>query len=177
MGARYFGAAVRRREDPRFLRGDGRFVDDVVLPGLLHAAFLRSPHAHARLVSLDTKRARDLPGVRAVLTAADVPAAAIIPNRVPAPAGADRYLQPAIARTVVRYVGEPVALVVADDPYVARDGAELIDAVYETLPACSSVTAALAPGAPRLFDGTDTNNVATITMRVGDADAALAGCR
>jgi aerobic carbon-monoxide dehydrogenase large subunit len=155
--------------------GRGRFVDDVSVPGALHAAVLRSPHAHARLVSVDTKRARDLPGVHAVLTAADVPAAAIIPNRVPAPAGTDRYLQPAIARTVVRYVGEPVALVVADDAYIARDAVELIDAVYETLPACPSVTAALAPGAPRLFPGTDSNNVATITMRVGDADAALAG--
>jgi carbon-monoxide dehydrogenase large subunit len=155
--------------------GTGRFVDDVRVPGMLHAAVLRSPHAHARLVSIDAKRARDLPGVRAVLTAADVPAAAIIPNRVPAPAGTDRYLQPAIARTVVRYVGEPVALVVADDPYLARDAAELIDAVYETLPACPSVADALAPGAPRLFAGTDSNNVATITMRVGDVDAALAG--
>ena len=155
--------------------GRGRFVDDVRAPGLLHAAVLRSPHAHARVVSVDVKRARDLPGVRAVLTAADVPAAAIIPNRVPAPAGAERYLQPAIARTVVRYVGEPVALVVADDPYVARDALERLDVVYEPLPACPSVAAALAPGAPRLFAGTDSNNVATITMRVGDAEAALAG--
>jgi carbon-monoxide dehydrogenase large subunit len=155
--------------------GTGRFVDDVTVPGMLHAAVLRSPHAHARLVSVAAKRARDLPGVHAVLTAADVPAAAIIPNRVPAPAGTERYLQPAIARTVVRYVGEPVALVVADDPYLARDALELIDAVYEPLAACPSVAAALAPGAPRLFTGTDSNNVATITMRVGDADAALAG--
>ena len=155
--------------------GTGRFVDDVTMSGMLHAAVLRSPHAHARLVSVDAKRARDLPGVHAVLTAADVPAAAIIPNRVPAPAGTERYLQPAIARTVVRYVGEPVALVVADDPYLARDALERIDAVYEPLAACPSVADALAPGAPRLFAGTDSNNVATITMRVGDADAALAG--
>ena len=153
--------------------GAGRFVDDVRAPGLLHAVVLRSPHAHARLISVDTKRAREVPGVHAVLTAADVPAAAIIPNRVPAPAGTDRYLQPAIARTVVRYVGEPVALVVADDPYVARDALERIDAVYEPLPACPSVADALAAGAPRLFAGTDSNNVATITMRVGDVDAAL----
>ena len=158
-----------------FVTGRGRFVDDVRVPGVLHAAVLRSPHAHARLVSVDTKRARDLAGVHAVLTAADVPAAAIIPNRVPAPAGTERYLQPAIARTVVRYVGEPVALVVADDAYVARDALDLIDAVYEPLAACPSVTDALAPGAPRLFAGTDSNNVATITMRVGDADTALTG--
>jgi CO/xanthine dehydrogenase Mo-binding subunit len=155
--------------------GRGRFVDDVRLPGMLHAAVLRSPHAHARLISVDAKRARELAGVHAVLTAVDVPSAAVIPNRVPAPAGTERYLQPAIARSVVRYVGEPVALVVADDPYVARDALERIEAVYEPLLACSSVAAALAPGAPRLFAGTDSNNVATITMRVGDAETALAG--
>src|SRR5439155_24896354 len=109
-----------RRGGDRFVASTGRFVEDVRVTGLLHAAVLRSPHAHARLVSIDAKRARDLPGVHVVLTAADVPAAAIIPNRVPAPKGTDRYLQPAIARDVVRYVGEPVALVVADDPYIAR---------------------------------------------------------
>src|SRR6267142_2432365 len=169
------GEAHPRLGGDRFVSGSGRFVDDVRVPGLLHAAVLRSPHAHARLVSIDIKRARDLPGVRAVLTAADVPPSAIIPNRVPAPNGTERYLQPAIARDVVRYVGEPVALVVADDPYLAWDALERIDVVYEPLPACSSVADALAPGAPRLFAATDTNNVATITMRVGDADAALVG--
>ena len=157
----------------RLVSGTGRFVEDVRVPGMLHAAVLRSPHAHARLVSIDTKAARDLPGVHAVMTAADVPATAIIPNRVGAPEGTQRYLQPAIARDVVRYVGEPVALVVADDPYVATDALARIDAVYETLPVCASVTAALAAGAPRLHRDTDSNNVATITMRVGDADAAL----
>jgi carbon-monoxide dehydrogenase large subunit len=169
------GESHPRLGGERYVAGGGRFVDDVRVPGLLHAAVLRSPHAHARLVSIDAKRAREMPGVQAVLTAADVPAAAIIPNRVPAPAGTERYLQPAIARTVVRYVGEPVALVVADDPYTARDALERIDAVYEPLAACPSVAEALAPGAPRLFADTDTNNVATITMRVGDAGAALAG--
>src|ERR1051326_5831232 len=72
MGAKYFGAAVRRREDPRFLRGEGRYVDDVTLPGLLHAAFLRSPHAHARLTRLDVRAASALPGVVAVYTFADL---------------------------------------------------------------------------------------------------------
>src|SRR5213594_1280254 len=163
------GEAHPRLGGDRFVSGAGRFVDDVHVPGMLHAAVLRSPQAHARLVSIDTKRARDLPGVHAVLTAADVPAIAVIPNRVPAPPGADRYLQPAIARDVVRYVGEPVALVVADDPYVARDALERVDVVYETLPAAPSVRTAMAAGAPRLFAGTETNNVATITMRVGDA--------
>jgi aerobic carbon-monoxide dehydrogenase large subunit len=167
------GAAHARLGGDRLAAGQGRFVEDVRVPGMLHAAVLRSPHAHARLVGIDAKRAGELSGVRLVLTAADVPPANI-PNRVPAPAGTDRYLQPAIARDVVRYVGEPVALVVADDPYIARDAIELIDVRYEPLPACASVATALAPSAPRLFPGTDSNNVATITMRVGDADAALA---
>src|SRR5687767_1866453 len=160
------GESHPRLGGERFVTGRGRFVDDTRAPGMLHAAVLRSPHAHARLISIDSKRARDLPGVHAVLTAADVPATAIIPNRVAAPAGTERYLQPVIARDFVRYVGEPVALVVADDPYIARDAAERIDVVYETLSACASVTASMASGAPRLFATTDSNNVATITMRV-----------
>src|SRR5438128_4339762 len=171
------GEAHPRLGGDRFVAGTGRFVEDVRVTGLLHAAVLRSPHAHARLVSIDAKRARDLPGVHAVLTAADVPAAAIIPNRVPAPKGTDRYLQPAIARDVVRFVGEPVALVVADDPYIARDALDRIDVVYQPLAAYASTGEALGAGAARLFPGTDSNNVATITMRVGDADAALTGAQ
>src|SRR5882724_12689351 len=115
------GEAHPRLGGDRFVAGTARFVDDVRVPGMLHAAVLRSPHAHARLISIDAKRARDLSGVQAVFTAADVPPTAIIPNRVPAPKGTEKYLQPAIARDVVRFVGEPVALVIADDPYIARD--------------------------------------------------------
>src|SRR6267378_4493019 len=174
MRGAMIGASHPRLGGERLVTGRGRFVADVRPPGLLQAVVLRSPHAHARVRGVDAARALRLPGVRAVLSAADVPETAVIPNRVPAPAGAARYLQPAIARDVVRYVGEPVALVVADDPYVARDALERVDVVYETLPACPSVRAAMAAGAPRLFPGTETNNVATITMRVGDADAALA---
>ena len=103
------------------------------------AAVLRSRHAHARLVRIDAKRALELPGVREVPTAADVPEAAVIPNRVGAPPGTERYLQPAIARGVVRYVGEPVALVVADEGYVAEDALDLIEVHYDPLPACATV--------------------------------------
>src|SRR5499425_2469394 len=171
------GESHPRLGGERFVKGSGRFVEDVRVPGMLHGAVLRSPHAHARLMSIDTKLARDLPGVQAVFTAADVPASAIIPNRVPAPKGTERYLQPAVARDVVRFVGEPVALVVADDPYVARDALDLIDVVYQPLAACASTADALAAGSARLFPSTDSNNVATITMRIGDADQALAGAR
>src|SRR5499433_3469172 len=167
------GESHPRLGGDRLTMGAGRFVADVRVPGMLHAAVLRSPHAHARVVSVDAKRALELPGVRAVLTAADVPAAAIIPNRVGAPPGTERYLQPAIARDVVRYVGEPVGLVVADDRYVAEDALTLVDVVYQPLPACATTAQALAPGAPLLFVGTESNNVALITMRNGDTAAVL----
>ena len=168
------GVSHPRLGGDRLVAGAGRFVADVRVPGLLEAAVLRSRHAHARLVAVDATRALALPGVRLVLTAADVPENAIIPNRVPVPSGTERYLQPAVARRVVRYVGEPIALVVAEDRYVAEDALELIDVVYEPLPVAATVAAALAADAPRLFVETETNNVAVIRMRVGDADRALA---
>jgi len=169
------GASHYRLGGDRLAAGAGRFVADVSVDGMLHAAVLRSSHAHARLASVDIKHALSLSGVRLVLTSVDVPDVAVIPNRIGAPPGTERYLQPAIARGVVRYVGEPIALVVADDPYVAQDALRLIEVVYDPLPVCASVTDAMAPGAPRLFPGTESNNVALIPMRVGDADAALAG--
>jgi carbon-monoxide dehydrogenase large subunit len=168
------GDSHHRIGGDRLAAGAGRFTADIRVAGMLHAAVLRSRHAHARLLSVDAKRALDLPGVRAVLTADDVPESAIIPNRVGAPRGTERYLQPAIARRLVRYVGEPVAVVVADDRYIAEDALELIDVACEPLPVCGSVAAALAPGAPHLFPDSDSNNVAVIAMRVGDADTALA---
>jgi carbon-monoxide dehydrogenase large subunit len=167
------GAAHPRIGGDRLVTGAGRFVADVAVPGMLHAVVVRSRHAHARLVSIDAARALAMPRVHAVITASDVPDHAIIPSRVPAPPGTQRYLQPAIARDVVRYVGEPIALIVADDRYVAEDALERLDVVYAPLPVCASVAAALEPGAPRLFAGTDSNNVAVISMRVGDTDRAL----
>jgi carbon-monoxide dehydrogenase large subunit len=169
------GAPLTRLGAEPLLTGRGRFVADVRAEGALEAVVLRSRHAHARLGGIDARRALAMPGVRAVLTAADIPTAAIIPNRVPVPDGATRYLQPAIARDVVRYVGEPVAVLVADNRYLAEDALEAIAVEYAPLPVAASVAAALAPGAPRLFPDTDSNNVALIRMRVGDADAALAG--
>ena len=167
------GSAEPRVGGERLASGAGRFVADVRVPGMLEAAVLRSRHAHARIGRIDARRALALPGVRAVLTAADVPDKAVIPHRVAAPDGTARYLQPAIARGVVRYAGEPIALVIAEDRYVAADALALIDVAYEPLPVCATVEAALAPGAPRLFANTDSNNVAVIRMRVGDADRAI----
>src|SRR5262249_38901138 len=167
------GSPEPRLGGERLASGAGRFVADVRVPGMLEAVVLRSRHAHARLGRIDVSRALALPGVRAVITAADVPGRAVIPHRVPAPAGTARYLQPALARGVVRYAGEPIALVIADERYVAIDALGLIDVEYVPLPVCATVEAALAPGAPRLFAATDSNNVAVIRMRVGDADRAI----
>src|SRR3984957_21283327 len=117
MGARQFGARVPRVEDPALLTGRAHFVDDVKLPGTLHAAFVRSPHAHARFGAIDTTAARSMPGVHVVLTIADMPgrlATEPLPMPVPNPAITALRTQYALARHEVCYVGETVAVVVAD---------------------------------------------------------------
>src|SRR5215207_3804521 len=120
----YIGAALRRKEDPRLLRGDGRFVADVRVPGLLHAAFLRSPHAHARIRSIDLAAARALPGVVAVYAHDDLlPWLKPLPMLVPHPALRPRMHYP-LAKDKVRYVGEAVAVAIAEDPYLAEDALE-----------------------------------------------------
>src|SRR5580704_14095942 len=115
MGAKQFGARVKRIEDPALLAGRGRFVDDVKLPGLLHACFVRSPHAHARLMSIDVKVAMVMPGVHAVIAADDLPEPMRhepMPMLLPNPAIAAARTQPVLARDEVCYVGQPVAVVI-----------------------------------------------------------------
>lgn len=148
------GQPVRRLEDQALLTGAGRFIDDLDLPGAAHAAFVRSPHVHARLLSIDLSAALAAPGVLAVYTAADLHAAGIGPMRSAytqknrdgsAPAGTPR---PVLAEGRVRFVGEAVAMVVADSARRARDAAELVMVDYEDLPAVTEQRAALAEGAP-----------------------------
>src|SRR5262245_35473729 len=136
MGAKYFGAAVSRREDPRFLRGEGRYLDDVVLPGLLHAAFLRSPHAHARIGAVRTAGAAALPGVLGVFTFDSLRRwMKPLPVFGPPPPGlAARVafdirptVQYAMCQDRARHVGEIVAMVVAESRYRAEDAAERIE--------------------------------------------------
>ena len=184
MGAKYFGAAVRRREDPRFLRGEGRFVDDVTLPGLLHAAFLRSPHAHARVRSIDATRARGMPGVVAVFAHADLgrwmkplPVFGATP---PGLAAAVRFdvrhaAQWALCKDVARHVGEIAAMVVADSRARAEDAAEAIDVAWEPLPAVADMVAASEPGAALVHPEWSTNVAVGFTHGIGDAERALAG--
>lgn len=133
------GKSLFRLEDPRLLTGRGGFVGDLRLPRMTHASFLRSPYAHGRLRSMDVTRAAALPGVLAVLTAADLPEVGLVhSNEVP---GLIKTPQPVLAGERVRFVGQAVAIVVAEDRYVAEDALDLIDADYEELPAVVSADA------------------------------------
>src|SRR5512132_885642 len=166
--------AVRRREDPRLITGAGEFVDDLRVPGCLHAAMLRSPHAHARIRAIDVAAARRLPGVVGVYVAADLgPAGAPMPIYAPHPALPVPCKIMPLARDRVRFVGEPVAMVIADAVYRAWDALDLIRVEYEPLPAVVDVEAALAPGAPILHEEVGSNLVAEWRQRVGDVDEAL----
>jgi carbon-monoxide dehydrogenase large subunit/6-hydroxypseudooxynicotine dehydrogenase subunit gamma len=166
------GRSVRRREDDRLLRGAGRFVDDVDRPGQLWMRIVRSSVAHARLLAVDTKRALEVPGVHTVLTAAALEPVPRIPVRLgPFDEPLDAWLQPVLACERVRYVGEPVAAVVAEDPYVAEDAAELVGAELEGLPAVLDATAAVEAGAEALHEG---GNEAIVLRRgYGDVDDAF----
>jgi aerobic carbon-monoxide dehydrogenase large subunit len=176
-GGRWVGAAVLRREDPALLTGRGRYVDDVDIPGTLHAFVVRSPVAHARIVSLDVSGARAADGVVAVLTAADLDAAGVgpMPGGEGMPAGSLNPSFPVLASGKVVWAGQPVALVVASSPALAADAAELVDVTYDELPAVTSPLAAAAPGAPVLHDGGPDGNVSfRVRLAAGDSGAAFA---
>src|ERR1039458_1789483 len=127
MVDRLIGASVRRVEDPRLLTGCGSFVDDVTLPGQLEAAFVRSPHPHARIRAIDTAGARALPGVVAVITGDQLAAAGVNPMQQQGPAGLRTPQFFPLARDKVRCVGDPVALVVAVSRARAEDGADRVE--------------------------------------------------
>lgn len=159
------GLSLLRKEDERLLRGRGRYVDDLHLPGLLHAALVRSPHAHARIERVDARAALATPGVVAVLTITDLPeCAGAVPQFVPSPA-LRAYTHPALAGPLARFAGEGVAVVVADDPYRAADGAHAVTVDYTPLPAAATVDA--ADGA-RVFEAWPDNQAGTSTTTVGD---------
>src|SRR5438132_4611 len=184
MGAKYFGAAVLRREDPRVLRGEGRFVDDVTLPGLLQAAFLRSPHAHARIVAIRTERAKKMPGVVAVFTHADLarwmkplPLFGASPPGLAAAVKFDIRQAPqyALATQRVRHVGEIVAMVVADDRGRAEDAVEAIEVQWAPLPPAVDMLTAGEAGAPLVHPDWGTNVAVGFSHAIGDAGRAHAG--
>ncbi len=168
----WVGQSIPRVEDPSLLTGRGRFIDDLgVRPGTLHAAILRSPHAHAKIVSIDTEAANKARGVAAVLTGEDIKAlTASLVVGVKAPV---ECWPIAIGR--VRYVGEPVAIVVAETRYLAEDAVDLIDAQYEALPAVIDPLQAIISGAALLHDGFPHNVASDRRFKYGDPDRAFAG--
>ena len=170
----YIGARVKRTEDLRLLRGVGRFVGDIRRVGMNHAAILRSPCAHARILRIDTEAATKLAGVVGVVTFADMAEVKPIPMRTGKVEGMERSLQYPLAGNKVRYVGEPVAVVVAENRYLAEDALELIDVQYELLDAVTDPWEAMQPGTPILHESVPDNIAAHFVVDVGDIDRAMA---
>jgi carbon-monoxide dehydrogenase large subunit len=172
------GASPPRKEDERLVTGRGRFIDDIAPPGLLHLAIVRSTHARARVVAIDTAVVRALPGV-SVFVAEDLPELDAPLHAAHADAG-NPYVrldtprpQRPLARGEVRYVGEPIAAVIAPDPYVAADAAEAVRIEYAPLPAVLDAEAAMRPGTPAVHDGVD-NLVGHVSVVIGDVARAFA---
>src|SRR5262245_43869271 len=180
-----FGARTARVEDPALLTGKGRFIDDIALPGTLSAVFVRSPHAHATINSIDTRAARALPGVHAVYTLDDL-MPHLTSERTPLGqsvreiAGlASRSLRENITpfvlvRDEVCYVGDPIAVVIAENRPVAEDAAQQVDIAFEPLPAISDLRAAIEPGAPPVHRRVPNNILAEYTIAYGNCERAFA---
>ena len=175
----YVGQPVKRFEDPKLITGRGAFVDDIKLPDMLHAVVLRSPYAHARIRSIDTSAARNLPGVVAVLTGADI--AGVLPDIPTRAMTGERAVDelrppehPLLAKDKACYVGQAVAVVVARDPAVARDAVECIAIDYEPLSPILEPDAAVHSQAPVIHEALGTNMAMRVHQRAGDVEAAFA---
>lgn len=170
---RVVGRVVRRKEDPRLITGTGTYVDDLRLPGMLHMAVVRSPHAHARITGIDTSRARSMPGVHAVITGAEIKD---LCSPMPVGWSLDGLQVPEkypLAIDRVRHVGEAVAVVVAASPAAAADAADAVDVTYDPLPAVTDPEAAMEDDAPRVWDDVPGNIAARFPLSGGDIDAAF----
>ncbi|MCK5934111.1 MAG: xanthine dehydrogenase family protein molybdopterin-binding subunit [Fulvimarina manganoxydans] len=176
MGVEGIGAKVLRKEDRRFITGRGRYVDDMSVPGMKHGAFVRSPHAHAKIKGIDTSAAREMPGVIDILDGQQLKADRIgnlicgwaVSSKDGSPMKMGAY--PALADETVRYVGQPVAIVVAETRAQARDAAEAVMVDYEEMPAVVGSEAALADGAPQLHPEAEGN--LCFDWEIGDEAAA-----
>ena len=176
MSTHLVGQRIKRLEDPDLLSGRGQFVDDLKIPGLLHAAFLRSPVGHARIRGIDKADAMTMPGVHAVWTAAELPENMHDRRmllQVPNPAIRHPFTQEPLATNEVCFVGEPVAVVVADSRHQAEDACERIEVDYEPLPVSTDCEAALKPGAGTTHSCIDDNIAAQFTLDYGDIDDAF----
>ncbi len=179
MTTKYFGQRIKRNEDPRLLTGQALFVDDVDLPGMLHAAFKRSDYAHAKINGIDLAAAKAMPGVVAVYTAADLgdfwqPSPLLVP---PPPAEHVVFNQRTagqLAKGKVRYVGEPVVMVVAESRYIAEDAVETIVVNYEPLDPVMDLEVALSEDSALVHEDVGSNVAAHVIQRKGDYDAARA---
>lgn len=179
LAERYTGASIKRSEDPRILTGAGRYVDDIKLPGMLHAAFVRSPLAHARVLAVDVAAARALPGVVAVLTGTELEAITVPgPDALVALMGGGGPTPEftLLATDKVRFAGDPLAVVIAESRYLAEDGCELVEVEYDDLPPVTSASFALDPSSPPLFANLG-DNIARPHSRheFGDVQATFAG--
>lgn len=177
MSTRYFGARTKRNEDERLLTGKALFVDDIVLPGMLHAAFLRSPYAHARIAKVDASAARQRNGVVAVFTAQDLgdywkPGPLLVPPPPIRDAIFNERTQVPLAKEKVRHVGEPVAIVIAESRYIAEDALADIDVDFEQLGTVAALRKAIQPESPRVHDDVAGNIAAQVHQTKGDYSAA-----
>ncbi len=171
--SQHVGARIKRIEDPKLIRGEGSYVDDLALAGMLHAAFVRSPHGHARVTSVRLDAARAHPGVVGAFAAADLRGI-----QKPFPAMTVDAMRPSphlpLADGEVAYVGQPVAVVVAESAYVARDAGDLVEVAYDPLPAAVDLERAAA-GPPFVHQRAETNVAYTTTLDHGDVEAAFRG--
>jgi aerobic carbon-monoxide dehydrogenase large subunit len=166
------GASIKRVEDRRLLTGRGQYVADIRRPRMVTAVVVRSPHAHARVTHIDLRAARALPGVVECLAFADItPRLGFIPVRMASRPELDRYLQTPLAADIVRYVGEPIAVIVATDAYVAEDARDLVRVDYEPRPAVVDALEASRPEAPTLY--ANGNVASTWTVDIGDVDSIV----
>ena len=169
----YIGAPIRRKEDARFLTGRATFVDDIKLPNMLHAAILRSPHAHARIKGIDATKALAIPGVVAVYTFEDIASlAGPIPVRTTPLPELEPFLQYPLASDVARYVGDPVAVVIAESRYLAEDGLDAVEVIYEPLQVVTNISESLREQV-LVHEAAGTNVAAQYTFSTGDIDEAF----
>ncbi len=168
----WLGSRYGRKEDSRLVAGEGKYISDIVLPRMLHATFVRSEYAHAKILSIDTSAAEELAGVVSVVTGADIvdelrsmPQPVLLPNL---PAKYPTFYPLSVEK--VKFHGAPVALVIARDKYIAVDAAELVEVEYEELPAVVDPEAALEPGAPIVNDDHDDNEIFSMTFTGGETD-------